>query len=131
MLVCKPAMDCAAAKQCIINPKVPDLTVNHSASSPTAGQIRYQATVCNNGSGAAPTFRVHFYRNRSNAPTAGEYGDKTYQFSGLAAGERLAREETGFSLRAAITREVAARELSRAALHHSRRTGTYHSGPSA
>ncbi len=86
MLVCKPAMDCAAAKQCIINPKVPDLTVNHSASSPTAGQIRYQATVCNNGSGAAPTFRVHFYRNRSNAPTAGEYGDKTYQFSGLAAG---------------------------------------------
>ena len=85
-LVCKPAMDCAAAKQCLINPQVPDLTVTHTASSPSAGMIRYQATVCNTGSGAAPTFRVHFYRNRSNAPSAGEYGDKTYQLSGLAAG---------------------------------------------
>jgi len=85
-LVCKSTMDCAAANQCISNPKVPDLTVTHTASSPAAGQIRYRATVCNNGSGPATTFRVHFYRNRSYAPSAGEYGDRTAQINSLAAG---------------------------------------------
>ena len=98
-LVCKSTMDCTAAKQCISNPTVPDLTVTHSASSPSAGQIQYKATVCNNGSGAASTFRVHFYRNRSIAPTAGEYGDRTFQLTSLAAGacRTVTLTDTGLS----------------------------------
>ena len=86
-LVCKSAVDCSAAKQCMSNPQAPDLTVSHYASSPATGQIGYQATVCNNGSGAASTFRVHFYRNRTSPPTAGEMGDRNMQISGLAAGK--------------------------------------------
>ena len=79
-LACQPPPpNCVAAKACISNPKVPDLTVTHSVSSPAAGQILFMATVCNKGTGDAKTFRVHFYRNLSSPPTSGQPGDIALQ----------------------------------------------------
>ena len=84
--VCATPPSCTAAKACKTNPRVPDLTVSHSATSPGSGLIRYVAKVCNTGNGSAGNFRVHFYRNRSTPPQPGQSGDRVAQLGGLAAG---------------------------------------------
>ena len=87
-LVCKPPPpNCTAVKQCTVNPQVPDLTLSSfGASSSISGQIDYQARVCNTGTGAASTFRVHFYRRLSAPPKPGQMGERQVQINGLASG---------------------------------------------
>jgi len=82
-LACAASPDCAAAKKCKADPKAPDLTVSHSATSPSSGQIAYTAKVCNVGTGAASGFTVHMYNNNSNPPVTGQKGDHIVKVSSL------------------------------------------------
>ena len=97
-LVCAPTPDCNAAKQCKADPKAPDLKVSHSAQSFGTGSISYTGKVCNVGTGDAPASTVHFYRNLTAAPKAGQKGDRVVKVSALKAGVCVSVQETDNNL---------------------------------
>lgn len=88
-LVCGADSSCSRARRCISNPDVPDLTVeSFNSTSPSRGALRYTARVCNRGSGRTATgVNVHFYRDRSTPPRAGQRGQVVRTTSTLAAGQ--------------------------------------------
>jgi len=86
-LVCRAGVqDCTAANTCLTNPNVPDLLLKIYPSSTSPGELRYRATVCNQGTGSSPASAVHFYRDRSAPPLVGQQGDQIVALPSLAVG---------------------------------------------
>lgn len=84
-LVCQGgALSCGDAQSCFLNPQVADLVVStFSATSPRTGELSWQAQVCNLGNGPSVPTRLHFYRNRTSAPSAGQLGQESVAMPAL------------------------------------------------
>lgn len=84
-LVCQgAALSCGDVQTCFINPRVADLVIStFSATSPRNGELSWQAKVCNLGNGPSVPTRLHFYRNRTSAPSAGQLGQESVAIPAL------------------------------------------------